>query len=483
MRMPEPSLDRMLEKFETDHDDGTGWTRHLREAIAAAPVLRENLERAVREQHLFGFALSHPSAPENNAYSPSDGTMLLNEETIRAARPGSPHVGELVFALGHETDHALRRIENAASRKAFHDVANRIVQTFDVPYHDYTAPLRDMLEARRTDEAKAHLAGYSAHHSWVVANNPHASLDDIHASLPGRMDDFIVVHPAGDSTYCALKPGLENENFFSHDLGQSESNVEAMKRYYYDKAATEARLGPNRNLDYRHHDAAQFMDLIDENDRFIHRRGTDVRNAGAPRVVVDLDALGLDAARLETRLPYITPSALLQDIPAETSGRGTKRTFERPQPGQDGTRPTDPVATKRARTTPGEDLASPEPAAGALPGTDHPLYREAYAQLWLQRRALSLDGDDTALQNIAAGMAFKARSDGWSNILNVSCKEDGSRVFALNQLIPNELAKRVNIEVADWKTRPAGDTLAKLVALDALPTETPLSHHRGPGGL
>jgi hypothetical protein len=469
-------LDRLLTEFEQAYDDGSGWTRHLRQAIDASPVLLTNLERAVGDGHLTGFALSPQGAVENNAYSPGEKKILLNEETLREARPDGPRVGELVFALGHETDHALRLLENAASRKAFHDAADKIVQTFDVPYHDYTAPLRDMLEARRTDEAKAHLAGYSAHHAWVIENNPSASLEDIHASLPGRMNDFIDVLPAGDWTYCVLKPGLKNEDFLSHDLGQSEKNVKAMKQYYYDKDASEAGLGPNGDLDYRHHDAAQLMDLIDENDRFIHRRGTDVRKPGAPRVVIDLDALGLDGTKLRTRLPYITP----QDILAETNGRGTKRTFEPPQPKHDGTHPTDPIPAKRARATPGEGGALPDPATDGRPGADHPFYLRAIELLRDNPKVPRMDA--VTFDNVAAGIAFEASQKNWSVIHMVTASKDGRHVFALDREPRQQPIDDIHIDIAQWRQRPATDTLAKLAALGPSQAAASPTHHPSIGG-
>lgn len=485
MHMPEPSLDSLLDQFEKDHDDGTHWTRNLRRAIDASPVLRENLERAVHEKYLVGFALSDPAAVENNAYSLREQKILLNEATIRAAVPGSTEVGELVFAVGHETDHALRYEENLAASLAFDRAVRRIGESTGVRFHDYTQPLQDMLDARRTDEAKAHLGGFNAYLSWVERNVPDLSIEKVQALCPDRMDDFLTAPARDGSSEIWFKPGLELDD--AHGLPQNPSNVEAMKWYYYDKPGSEAGLGRSGTLDYRHHDASGLLDVIHGKDETLnYSRNNETRElyrrAGTPHIVVDLDALGLDRSQLETRLSFaVLQSNRGRDIATETDGQDRKRKRE-PEPKDHAAPRADPVGTKRARVVSGEGLASPEPATDALPGADHPLYREAFAHLWLRREELSLDGNDTALRNIAAGLAFEARHGGLQTISQVFPSPDERHVLAVDRPATDEASNHIGIVIDEWRTRPAADTLAKLAATDPPQVTAPPAHHRSLGG-
>lgn len=488
MHMPEPSLDRLLDQFEKDHDDGSGWTRNLRRAIEASPVLRENLERAVHEKYLVGFALSGSAAVENNAYSLRKQKILLNEATIRAAVPGSAEVGELVFAVGHETDHALRYEENLAASVAFDTAVRRIGESRGVRFHDYTQPLQDMLDARRTDEAKAHLGGFNAYLSWVERNFPDMSIEKVQALCPDRMDDFLTAYARDGTSEIWFKPGLEFDDV--HGLPQNPSNVEAMKWYYYDKPGSEAGLGRSGTLDYRHHDASGLLDVIHGKDETLNcSRNNETRKLyrrpGTPHIVVDLDALGLDRSQLDTVLSFaVLQSNRGRDIATETDGQDRKRKrepakrAERAEPGRDGTRPPDPVDTKRARITPGGHAATPELSAGTFPGADHPLYRMAFALLRPHASALHLDA--TALQNVAAGIAHEMQSQAPKTppptIAGVFPSADGQVVFATDRARDDPSQRVIHIVTEEWRTRPASDVLAKMPH-DGADTQSPTHPH------
>lgn len=472
MHVPrEMRLDQLLTEFENSYDGGSGWARNLRNAIDASPLLRECVLVAVGEGHLARFALSDAKAPDKIAYSSLDHTIRLDAEIVRDAGRDPIATAELIFGLGHETDHAMREKESTKQRRAFDDDAEKIAQMRGVPSHDYTRVLRTMLEARRTDEALAHLGGFNALLSWVLDRNPGASWKDVYASCPHRMDDFIVRPDDGDPAGYRLKPGLSPAD--SGLLGRTPDNIETMRRQYYDKPAQDAGLGKNGDLDYRHHDAAQLMDFIDRKDSVFNFVTKETRSPDAPKIVVNVRALGLDESLLDTRLRYWLPDEHAREAARQAEVPDRKRKREpagaagpagQAQPGRHDAQPADPLDTKRAKTTPDGRSAGREPGADALAGAEHPLYRTAFALLGSHASALRLDA--TAMENLAAGIAYETQRQTATTapptIAAIAPGSDGKILFVADRSLGDPSHHLVQVDIAQWRTRPASEWLGKL---------------------
>ncbi|WP_147653812.1 XVIPCD domain-containing protein [Vulcaniibacterium gelatinicum] len=264
---------------------------NLQAAIDASPVLIERINAAVAQGHLKAIMpLTHPNA--GGEYDPVHRVMRLPLERLTTPPYGPTqgdrakhNAGEITFVLGHELEHGFNRIATQQANAAFAQAVRRIAKHDPAP-RDYTAPLAARLAQNRRDEAVAQIAGWNAIVSRVRSTNPKPGLQDIYDAQPGRMADFITRQGARPNYTYTLKSGFTLDA--DHTLSPTPANVEAMGRHFFDKAASDAQLGPLGNSDYANYYARSAVSFIAQIERHYH----------PPRPGVSAPQLGLDLARL-----------------------------------------------------------------------------------------------------------------------------------------------------------------------------------------
>jgi hypothetical protein len=287
---------------------------NLQAAIQASPVLIDQINAAVAQGHLKAIVpLTNPNA--GGEYDPINRAMRLPLGRLTTPPPGpdqrlraSLNAGEITFVLGHELQHGFNRAATQKSNADFANAVRRIAERDPAP-RDYTAPLAARLAQNRRDEASAQIAGWNALVSRVRSTNPNPSLQDIFIAHPGRTADFIDRQGTRPNYTYTLKPGLTLNA--DHSLSPTAANIEAMGRHFFDKAASDAKLGPLGRSDYVNYYARSAVSYIAQMERHFHppRPGTT-----SPQMALDLARLrlseklleenGIDLGRHTQPLPY-----------------------------------------------------------------------------------------------------------------------------------------------------------------------------------
>jgi hypothetical protein len=308
-------LDEILDDFEARTPQPMG--RNLRHLLESSPYLKDQFSRSAEHGLLRSIRLLPPEEHAGATFSPGSRAISVPGNLLLHAG-NSRHIGnELTFLLGHEIQHSFNNHGRDNAEKRCLARAERIARSPGP--HDYTSVVAAYIDAARKDEAGANLAGFNALSSRLVQANGHASLRDLYNASPGRMEDFIDRRGHAPFLSHALKPGLSlNANLM---FDQTRQNISAMGRYYFDRPPHLTGLGRHGNQDYRHYCAQDAFDVIHGLERRVQR---EVRAADpgrtAPEVRINLRALGLDAALIETPLKFRDSSAARrQDRHADNS--------------------------------------------------------------------------------------------------------------------------------------------------------------------
>lgn len=245
----ETRLDEMLAEYErmpkadgkpADEADG-----YLRNAIEASPALRRNLVQAIEEDKLEGF--TKQTLPGALAFYTQETGLM----SVPSPDHGTPM--DLVFVLGHETQHALDR--NRYLEETFFPAIGKIAASEREP-HDYTGPIGDRIEHSRTAEARAEIGGYNAVISAMQQAGWQTGADHLARAMPSMSRSFIVPDPAHDGAP-ALRPYQRNAD---GTLPFTAENVDRLKVVYADTLP--ASLGPTHIFDYRHNTLLKSLDAI-----------------------------------------------------------------------------------------------------------------------------------------------------------------------------------------------------------------------------
>lgn len=245
----ETRLEEMLAEYErmpkadgTPADEADGY---LRNAIEASPALRRDMLQAIEADNLTGFAKQTMSGAVAS-YNVESGLM-----SVPSPDRGSPM--DLVFVLGHETQHALDR--KPYLEETFFPAIREIAASGREP-HDYTAPIRDRIENSRTAEARAEIGGYNAVVSAMQKAGWSTGAEDMARAMPAMSRSFVAPDPAHDGA-----PGLiPYQRNADGTVAFTAENVDRLKVVYADKLP--ATLGPTHVLDYRHNTLLQSLDAI-----------------------------------------------------------------------------------------------------------------------------------------------------------------------------------------------------------------------------
>lgn len=365
MADPADRLEDMLQRFEAEYDArDPRLGRNLRDLIDRSPALKADIQQSLADGNLKEIKLFESNDNNTGAeYSLKHQRITIPEEHLANAHTPHRYDEEMIFKLGHELRHAMDRANGIQDNDRFNREVWRISET-PGGRHDYTQVVADFIEENRERESYAHIGGFNAISSMVRAQNPDASLKDLYEAHPARMDDFIEVTGTFRKTY-TLKQGISlDENM---QMPYSPANVDAMKAHYFDMPAEEAKLGPDKNWDYRHYYAndAFHRIAIAEQEVATYRRENGEPDAKPAEVTADLQALGLDPNKIRPEHQVIdAPAVQPQAIRAasmhmiERLGPQDRDIFDRG------------VAAVQARGGHSEDQARSIAAAGVLAFND-----------------------------------------------------------------------------------------------------------------
>jgi len=469
----------------------------LIEAINASPDLRRRLVTAVEEGYLERFDNSPGATGAGAGYNADEKMIRLHHSNI-----GSKY--DLIFVLGHETQHALSEGGVNRNTAKLADDIRQIGSDPNIP-HDYTPAVRDYVEGVRAEEAQAHIGGFNALHSALAQKSKSVTLEAMYDADPARMRDFI--QKTGDWPFekYAMRPGLTLEP--NGVLAPYPDNVEAMKTYYSDKMP--GTFGSSGLLNYRQSailegwNAAHVMEMnligqITSSDPRNEQSALQAERlqTGKPFLyhdhgrdyVIDFDQLGVNRELLRAPLSNIVHAP-------DKGAEGWRLVEERHQLGLP--RPSAPelrdfVTSSEPKKSGVVDRQTAMTALGYVevsarsssfldtfasffsieenPSNRGPTQDKSESPLLAQASAalqkLGPDGglgDPESLKNASAALALQAQKDGLTSIDQVVKGTGGDRLIAVQGQDPTAPdAKLASVAVAEAVRQPAEESVKRL---------------------
>ena len=267
-----PATRALVQRFTDRPDTTTGQVEALTTVIGDSPALARDVDLAASAGLLLGFKLVDPGTNATAEFDPVAGEIRLPYDLTTT--------GTTVFALGHETQHALNSITTLSATDRFKTIAKQTATRS----RDYTTAIHDLIITSRWDEASATIAGWNALVGYLHESGESLDLDEVIAAGDWMAADF-VEDVDGTRT---IDGGLTPNDDLSLDL--SADNIEAMGRRFFDKPAKDVGLGARGTSDYANYYGAWAVSYA----ALQHDRS----NPGKP-MRVDLDRLGLDRKLLE----------------------------------------------------------------------------------------------------------------------------------------------------------------------------------------
>lgn len=458
---------------------------YLRRAIESSPELRQNLLTAIGEGLLEGFDKgTSPGAAAS--YLPTTRTMSI-------PHPDAGHPMELVFTLGHETQHALDAQGDHHLRRTFLPAIDAISRSVERP-HDYTEALRGLIESSRESEARAEIGGFNAVVSAMRQAGMTVDAADIARTMPTWSKDFL--RPDANDPQGHVWRGIARDA--DGTLPFSAANVDAMKVNYADDLP--GTFGPNGLLDYRHKALLNGLDLIQSAEKLRYAEG--IRAQDAPTAP---DAMALRSTSGDTvaSIPVIdvsrppppdAPVVTRYHVDFEALG-ANRALLNFPADGMVSVK--DPVvpsfppfqhdhpdfvveraqALRNLGLPPDRErpqwVGPPPPPPIPVPETlpEHPLYRQANDGL-ARMGPLAALFDPDRRTDAAAALALSAAEQGMTRIDHVLPSRDGQGLFLVQGEDPAAPhAKRSRVEIADLA--PAEHSLERLAAQRQTPSFEP----------
>lgn len=439
--------------------------RNLEDAIVRSPTLTRQLNAAADSDELLHFGLKE-NRHAGGSFDSDNRTMALGLDDLT----NKYDANNMTFVLGHEMQHGKippgqTQTPMDQARQTFTNQA-RTMAASDAPVHNYTPALTAVLQAHREDEARANIQGWNAMVGALRETDSNLTLEDIYKSSP-RAADFIQETGTDAHPSYQLRRGLtlEADQSMSPD---NAGNVRAMGEYYFDRRASEARLGFHGDSNYSNRYGAYY---IGELARLELDRGHTPDTA--PRIEMDLRALGLSERALERngislgrhageRLAYYDvgdrrPELSHFDHTSESHDyvRNNRPTVAAPAVAA----PTVAPAAAPAVELPASDLRSPQ-------HPDHALYQSIHDKLGAQGHPLHRSAQES--ERLAAALTVEARRGGIERADHVVIGADvgsGRNVFVVQGGLEDPAHRRASVPMQEALRTPVEESSRQLSAL------------------
>ncbi len=420
-KTPADKLEDIIKTFEAaNKTDSTNPGQVLRDLIASSPALKKQLEDAVGKGELTEIKGLPPGTHAGGQFYGT--TMEIPVDSLNKAAKSKAEANEIVFTLGHETRHGLNNPDEKKALDKFEKDVEAIAKVKGGT-HDYTKPVGERIQHYRDNEATAHLSGWNTMASKLTQEKGSApTLQEMYDANPFRMKDFIERGgKSPDFTY-ALKPGLTADK--DMQMALDPANIKAMGGYYFDKPISQGSLGANGNQNYPNYYGDGALNRVQDWEKAYndHYAKADPKYKPA-EVHVDLGALGLSKTVLTSGLAY-----------------------------------TDTTPAKKPIELPQDARAEP-----ALLGQATKALQGMQDQLGLR--------DPAELRNLAAATALHAQKHGMEQIDGALVGKNG-QVFVYQGDPKSEHVDRMPVDVAQWKSKPAEQSVATMTP-DALSATVP----------
>ncbi|MEQ1511525.1 MAG: XVIPCD domain-containing protein [Lysobacteraceae bacterium] len=310
---------------------------NLQSTINGSPVLAEQVKNAAttrdpgaspRAMLLENFDFVPANMHAGGTYDGRSHSMnvpALGLQTRTATNPqGNFNADDMTFVIGHEIQHGFNHPAKAQASVAFAQQAGQVVNSAAV-VHDYTAPVRNYIQAGRDDEAKAEIAGWNAVLSRQQQINPNTNLATMQGlQTMSRQHDFVELDPATNTV--VAKSGLT----FNPDntLSQSPANIAAMGQHYFnrpDPASAQpgqrpVNIGESGKTDYTNYYGTGAIETIIQAERqhaqhhpgVVHKLTIDMAGIGLRENLMEQEGINFKINKA-TPQPYYdtsqTPSA------------------------------------------------------------------------------------------------------------------------------------------------------------------------------
>jgi hypothetical protein len=526
-----PTLDVALNAYRDGIADPGERNLYGRETLAAvlasSPALKANIELGLARGDINGFTY------ENAGLEGAGGSYNTRTGMIDIPQASYSNMASLVFVLGHETQHALSL--RAQPEQPYMTRLKQDIEAIQAPYippkadpadpdgrpaaspqaapRDYTQAVARYVEGNRAEEAQAHIGGFNALVSYVARRNGGTAptLQELHETLPSRMDDFIERRGAAPHATYHLKAGLTRAEDGS--LPFTPQNVDAMKRHYADKFP--GSFGDNGLLDYRHQaiqtawkvinasekDIAR--DVSTEHQRDFYRRVTPAYVPVDNAYKIDFAALGANPAVMRfpqdgvlRSVDVFAANKVLDDAGVRGNdprraqiddstdltrnairGREQASRLLRDQGllgGSVGAHASD--AWHSFKSVFGRDPDDPHPNVArapmvlAQPAVVEPALMTQARNAIGQFSGIGDLGDPVRFENVAAALALQAKQDGITRIDHVLQSNHSGKLIAVQGDDPSSPASRhAVIETAAASQRPAQESLRQFQLVPDVP--------------
>lgn len=305
---------------------------NLQNTVNGSPVLAEQVKKAAttrdpgaspRAMLLENFDFVPANMHAGGTYDGRSHSMnvpALNLQTKTAANPqGNFNPDDLTFVIGHEIQHGFNHPAKTQASAAFAQQVGQVVNSASV-VHDYTAPIRNYVQAGRDDEAKAEIAGWNALLSRQQQINPNTTLATMHG-LPtlSRQHDFVELDPATNTV--VAKSGLT----FNPDntLSQNPANITAMGQHYFNRpdpvsaqpGQRPVNIGESGKTDYTNYYGTGAIETIIQAERqhaqhhpgVVHKLTIDMASIGLKENLMEQEGINIKINKT-TPQPYYDSS-------------------------------------------------------------------------------------------------------------------------------------------------------------------------------
>jgi hypothetical protein len=302
----EKRLEAMLVKFgqETARLPGDV-AGNLRSAIESSEGMQRNVLQAVGDGRIASFRAEGNPAGSGGSYS-EDNVIRIKEGVLQGMPYASFTEGDLVFVLGHEVEHANRKLSAVHDRGIFQEKVEKIAHAA-APRHRYTEALAGVLDAHRMAESAGEIEGFNAVVNATREQNGSVELKSAYLASPRYMQHFIELDDKGKAS---LKPGFTLNDDMT--MSRTGANLEQIGRNYYDGISAETADGRSLSVNQNRYAAEHIADILErERDgrSVLSRAGSAILDAvgleeydPAPRIEIDFKKLGLDKKLIEAEL-------------------------------------------------------------------------------------------------------------------------------------------------------------------------------------